>query len=162
MTNRMALELPDKIAAIAPIAGTFPKQLANRAAEKARAMPVCYFHGTADKLMGYDGKDGLTRRQFSMGAEDLVAFWVERDGCAKEPKVEKLPDIADDGTTVERRTYANGRDGAEVVFYRIEGGGHTWPGGFKQPERLLGKTCRNIDASRIMWDFFAKYSLPGK
>lgn len=59
---------------------------------------------------------------------------------AVEPKVEKLPDKTDDGTSIERKTFAAGKSGAPVVFYEIDGGGHTWPGGNFQPEGLLGKT----------------------
>ena len=35
----------------------------------------------------------------------------------------------EDGTKVTRKTYAGGKNGAEVVLIEIEGGGHTWPGG---------------------------------
>ena len=157
MTNRLACAIPEKIAAIAPIAGTFPVEAANRA-RSGPAMPVCYFHGVADAVVGYDGVDTFTRRAGSMPAEAYVALWISRDGCGEKAKVEALPDLAKDGTTVERRTHAAGAAGAEVVFYRIVGGGHTWPGGSLQPEWLLGKTTRNLDASRVMWDFFARFT----
>ena len=90
----------------------------------------------------------------------MVAWWAKHNGCAAQPKVEKLPDRADDGTTVERKTFAAGKAGAPVVFYEIHGGGHTWPGGSLQPEALLGKTSRDINASEIIWEFFSKYTLP--
>ena len=31
--------------------------------------------------------------------------------------------------------------------------------GSLQPEFLLGKTCREVDASALMWEFFAQYRL---
>ena len=42
---------------------------------------------------------------------------------------------------------------APVVLYRIEGGGHTWPGAIDVPR--LGKTTKQISATAEMWKFFA-------
>jgi polyhydroxybutyrate depolymerase len=70
-----------------------------------------------------------------------------------------MPDLdPDDGTTVTWESCAGGRDGTEVVLYAIEGGGHTWPGGYQYlPEFLIGKTCMDIKACEIIWDFFARH-----
>ncbi|MGH9846761.1 MAG: polyhydroxybutyrate depolymerase, partial [Blastocatellia bacterium] len=74
------------------------------------------------------------------------------------PKTESLPDKEDDGTKVKRETYGPGKDGVEVVLYTIEGGGHTWPGGWQYYlEERIGKTSRDINASELMWEFFAKH-----
>ena len=152
MSNYLAIALPGRFAAIAAVAGTLLKPTARRAAT-GRAMPVLYIHGTADPIVSYDGKVVIS-------AEDLVAFWVRRDGCSTEPSVEALPVKTDDGTSVERRVYKGGKDGSEVVFYKVTGGGHTWPGGRFMPEKLLGKTCHDLDASRAMWEFFSRHTLP--
>ena len=45
-----------------------------------------------------------------------------------KPVVADMPKKAEDGTTVQRKTYGPGKDGAEVVLFVINGGGHTWPG----------------------------------
>ena len=47
--------------------------------------------------------------------------------------------------------------GADVVFYSIADGGHTWPGGSRLPEVLTGKTTQEISATRLMWEFFADH-----
>src|SRR5205085_12026409 len=110
-----------------------------------------------------DGKDTFSRQAFSLSANDMATWWAKHNGCPEsldksmKPKVEKLPDMANDGTSVERQTFAAGKAGAPVVFYKIGGGGHTWPGGSFQPEFLLGKTCRDVDASPLMWEFFAHF-----
>lgn len=169
MTNRLACDLGDRIAAIGLVAGTMikgtttkgtvAKAMSERQKPK-RPMPVIYFHGTADTIVGIDGKDAFTRNGFSLSADEMAAWWARHNGCAEMPKVETLPDKADDGTTVERRTFAAGKAGAPVVYYKIEGGGHTWPGGSFQPEFLLGKTCRDVDASAAMWEIFSQHALP--
>jgi polyhydroxybutyrate depolymerase len=41
---------------------------------------------------------------------------------------------------------------ADVVFYRIDGGGHSWPGA--SADVPLGSTTRTIDANELIVDFF--------
>jgi len=73
----------------------------------------------------------------------------------------QLPDKdAEDGTTVQKHSYGKSKDGAQVVFYRIEGGGHVWPGGPKLQEVVLGKVTREIDASTLIWEFFSQFTIP--
>ena len=52
--------------------------------------------------------------------------------------------------------------GADVDFYRIEGGGHTWPGSefSKQIEAAVGPTTFSISADEVMWKFFSAHPLP--
>ena len=72
--------------------------------------------------------------------------------------VAEMPNIADDGTSVQRKTYGPGRDGSEVILYTIEGGGHTWPGR-EPPIPFLGKSTRDISANDLIWDFFQKHPM---
>ena len=66
-----------------------------------------------------------------------------------------------DGTRVVREAYGSCKAGADVVFYRVEGGGHTWPGGRQYlPERVIGKTNRDISASEVIWRFFNEHAMP--
>ena len=46
---------------------------------------------------------------------------------------------------------------ADVILYAIEGGGRAWPGGRHRPEWIAGRTTDDIDASRVMWDFFVQH-----
>lgn len=159
LSNRLACEIGDRIAAIAPVSGTMPKLMAERMKPE-RPIPVMYFHGTDDKVVGYDGTDMFTKRAASLGAEEWVAWWAKKNGGAEKPEVEKMPDRADDGTTVERWSYKETEKGAPVIFYKITGGGHTWPGSKVDIEKVLGRTTKDIDASELMWGFFEKHRLP--
>jgi polyhydroxybutyrate depolymerase len=48
--------------------------------------------------------------------------------------------------------------GSEVTLFTVEGGGHTWPGGKKYlPERFIGKTSQDLDASQEIWTFFSRH-----
>lgn len=158
MTNRFAMDHADRIAAIAPVAGTLGKE---RKGQKgpARRLPVLYVHGVEDKIVERSGRDAISRRELSMSAEDYVRYWVEHNKCGTKPEVKQL-DGQNDGTSVERKTYRSADGEADVVFYNVEGGGHTWPGGRFQPEFLLGKTSRDFNATQAMWEFFEKCRLP--
>ena len=155
MCYRLAAELSDRIAAIAPVAGTL---CIDKPSPK-RPVPVIHFHGTADTLVPFNGPDQRTPKFITMkSVEDTVLTWVKLDGCPEKPETTKLDDTAKDGTTVTRKVYGPGKDGAEVVLYVIEGGGHTWPGqstifGF------LGKSTKNIVANDLIWEFFEKHPM---
>ena len=159
MTHRLACELGDRLAAVAGVAGTMPRAAAEMQ-QPPRPIPCMYFHGTQDKIVGIDGVDGLSRRGFSLSAADLVAWWARHNRCSHPPAVEDLPDVQDDGTRVRRHSFAPDEGGAPVVYYEIIGGGHTWPGGNFQPRFLLGPTCRDVNASELMWEFFSQFELP--
>jgi polyhydroxybutyrate depolymerase len=92
--------------------------------------------------------------------EHSIRAWVKADGCNAEPMKDALPDKADDGTKVTRKTYGGGKDGAEVVLILIEGGGHTWPGReFGPALRVLGKSTKDVSANDLMWEFFEKHPM---
>jgi polyhydroxybutyrate depolymerase len=160
MAYRLASELSDRIAAIAPIAGT----IGSGDIKAQRPVSVLHFHGTQDEYVNFTGGFGprSTLKVAFTSVESTVQRWVAHNGCPTTPRVETLPDVVDDGMTVTRKTYGPGRDGAEVVLYVIEGGGHTWPGriGTGPAERVLGPSTRDIDANELMWEFFQRHPLP--
>ena len=55
--------------------------------------------------------------------------------------------------------YGGGPQGTEVVFYTLRGGVHTWPGGQKMPEFIVGNTPTNLNATRLMWGFFQNHAI---
>jgi polyhydroxybutyrate depolymerase len=150
----LAAELSDRIAAVAPVAGT----MADTEAKPKRPVPVLHFHGTEDRLVPYGGPDQRVPKFLTFkSVEETVATWVKRNGCREEPQIEKLPDIADDGTTVTRKTY-RGDNGGEVVLVVVQGGGHTWPGR-QPPLGMLGRSTRDLSATDLIWEFFSRHRL---
>ena len=155
MCYRLAAEMSDRIAAIAPVAGT----MAVAEAKPKRPVPVLHFHGTEDRLVPYGGPDQRVPKFLTFkSVEDSVATWVKLNGCQEEPAVEELPDTADDGTRVTRKTY-RGASGAEVVLVTVTCGGHTWPGR-GAPFVLIGRSTRDISANDMIWEFFSRHRLP--
>jgi polyhydroxybutyrate depolymerase len=156
MVYRLASELADRIAAIAPVAGS----MGTATCQPQRPVPILHFHGTKDEYVPFQGGIGprsLFRTDF-YSVENSIRAWVKANGCREEPATEELPDRAKDGTKVVRKTYGRGRDGAEVILVVIEGGGHTWPGR-PLPVKVLGKATRSVSANDLMWEFFEKHPM---
>lgn len=170
MSHRLACELADKIAAIGPIAGG--NQFGATAnCNPSRPVPVLEIHGTADPGWPYNGGENQTSLWNYFGATpgnffpipQTVSDWAKRNGCdysASAIRDEVLPTIVNDGTTVTVKKYPACKNGADVVFYKIENGGHTWPDGYQYfPEASVGKTTHNLNANEVMWDFFQAHPL---
>jgi polyhydroxybutyrate depolymerase len=155
MCYRLAAELSDRIAAIAPVAGT----MAIAEAKPDRPVPVMHFHGTADRIVPFRGPKGTPEFLTFKSVDETVKIWAKINGCKEEPVVEKLEDKAEDGTTVTKKSYRPKEEGAEVILVEIEGGGHTWPG-VESPVRFLGKSTRDISANDMIWKFFQRHRLP--
>lgn len=155
MCYRLAAELSQRIAAIAPVSGT----MAVEKARPRRPVPVMHFHGTEDKLVPFNGPDERTAKFLAFkSVEETIRIWARINGCPKKPKTIQLPDKVEDGTTVRQEVYGPGKGGAEVVLFVIQGGGHTWPGR-QWPVPWLGKTTRDISANDLMWEFFQKHPM---
>lgn len=127
--------------------------------EPKRPVPVMHFHGTKDRTVPFAGPNKIILRFMSFkSVDDSVKTWAKVNGCVEKPTSVKLPNKIDDGTSVTKRTFGGGKDGAEVILFAIEGGGHTWPGK-EPPLQFLGKSTKNISANDLMWEFFQKHPM---
>lgn len=160
MCYRLAAELADRFAAIAPVAGT----VALAESHPTRPVPVLHIHGTADTLVPFkpvapDDAGRKPKLPQLRGVEASIDIWVQLNGCDSQP-VREVLSKADESPKVTRFTYGHGKEGAEVVFVVIEDGGHTWPG-VPPPVGFLGKTAMNISANDLIWEFFKKHRREG-
>ncbi|MGD0565955.1 MAG: PHB depolymerase family esterase [Candidatus Goldiibacteriota bacterium] len=155
MCQRLACDAPERFAAIAPVSASIPEKLSGKAGEKGK-IPVMLIHGTGDPLVPYSGgavKIGRQERGFVLSAPDTAKLWAKMDGCIRT----KSETITGDMNTV--CDYYEGRDGMEVVFCTVMGGGHSWPGGPQYlPDWIVGKSCRDFKATQFIWDFFKRHS----
>lgn len=157
MTNRLACERADLFAAVAPVAGTLGVGVA---CNPSRPVSVWEAHGTADPLVPFKG--GVVRGRggvsHAISVDNMVAKWRSADGCQGEPAMEALPDVRD-GTVVHRYESTGCAANTEVVFYKIDSGGHTWPGGKQYlPAAVIGPTTRALDGSEAIARFFLAHA----
>jgi len=137
LSNRLACDLADRIAAIGTVAG------ANEAADICRpARPVAVFsmHGTADTIITYNSFQNLkqppaTYSMLGIPIPEWASAWANRNGCD--------PDTSDavHNVVISEMHWGNCRANADVILYTIEGGGHEWP-------------SKLIDVAQTIWDFF--------
>ncbi|HIG99102.1 MAG TPA: prolyl oligopeptidase family serine peptidase [Thermoplasmata archaeon] len=158
MSYRLAIELPEKFAAIAPVAGAFPIDLVPVNISDV-PVSVCVLSGTQDPLVPWEGGIvGFPRnpRGIVLSVPDSVLYWVTHDNCSTIPNTTLLPDTdPKDHTWVQRGIYTDGWNNTEVVLYTVYNGGHTWPDGLQYlPETLVGRTTHDINANTVIWDFF--------
>lgn len=153
MAYRVASELADRIAAIAPVGGP----MGTETCRPTRAVSVMHFHGDADAFAPFGGGKGRGPSGTDFySVEHSIAAWVRANACQTTPVTTRLPDREHDGTTVKQVRYDSGKEGSEVVLVVIEGGGHTWPG--REPRMsVLGTSTRDISANDMMWEFFERH-----
>jgi polyhydroxybutyrate depolymerase len=149
MSFVLSADLSERIAAIGMVSGAYFYSW--EAYHPSRPVPAVIFHGTADQVVPFQGGPS---RVFDLPFP-CVPQWVEtlaqRNGCPGV--VESLPPSGE----VSGVRYTD--CAAEVDFYTIAGGGHAWPGGKALPRIISGYATQNVDATRIMWDFFKRHPL---
>ena len=62
--------------------------------------------------------------------------------------------------TLTRTTYGAERQPGEVTLWTSRGAGHTWPGGHLGLllSLYLGRTSREIDATKSIWEFGLRHA----
>lgn len=149
MSYDLACFRSSRFTAIASVTGSMASpRLATCACS--HPMPVMQIHGTADPTVSYTGGGG------SVGIEAMVNHWVQFNNCNPTPTITAVPDIdPNDGCTATHYVYSGGTSGSTVEFFKITGGGHTWPGAAFN----TGVTNKDIKASVEIWRFFSQYRL---
>ncbi len=138
LSYRLACEMSDIFAAIAPVAGA---RFINPC-EPAQQISVIAVHGRLDNLVPYAGGGVIpgSGQPFPSVEESLASF-IKLDGCTASPRVTK------DGI-VTHTVYPDCRGGAGIEIYLVDGNGHAWP-----PSSLF-------PASSVIWDFFSAHPKP--
>jgi polyhydroxybutyrate depolymerase len=164
MSYRLACELSHKITAIAPVDGSIPYLLFPECSPS-RHVSVLAINNVNDPLVPFEGGDIYGQfHRIKLGkvlsVNESIGFWVKQNMCSNTPVVTEEPDRDPrDGTRVTSKQYINVIDRTEVILYAVDGGGHTWPGGFQYlPAWIIGKTSKDIDANEVIWSFFKRHS----
>jgi polyhydroxybutyrate depolymerase len=154
MSYRLAAELSGRIAAIGVVAGSVgvrgPRGRVLTIPEPEHPVSIIALHGTADRLVPYDGGASAELGVSFLSVAESIAFWVKHDGCAGEPRRQTSR-----GGSVVTETYSGGKGGSEVVLYTIVGGNHMWPG--MRGSSLVSSAKEQISATDLMWDFFSRH-----
>lgn len=151
LSYSLACEMNDRITAIASVTGSMIQSKLN-ACNPQRPVPVMEIHGTADNTVPYNGLPAGT----FVAIPSLLDAWVGFNNCDPTPTITQVPNTnTTDGCTAERQLYTGGEKGSTVEHYKINGGGHTWPGS----AFVIGVTNLDINACKEIWRFFRQYKL---
>lgn len=166
MSHRVACDLSERVAAVAPVISAFPTAYLE-ACQPARPIPMVALQGTADEFINLEGGDasheatGLGDGGLIESAEATAAFWAQHNGCAPAPQVQQLEPISDeDDTRVELRSWRGCDQGASIDYYIVHGMGHVWPPLQGALPRISGPTSHQISATEVVWSFVTAHRLP--
>lgn len=135
---RLACEMADTFAAVAPVAGSFLYE----SCQPSGPVSVLHIHSLDDDVVPYNGVNlipELADVNFTP-IEEGIAFWADQDECPA------APEVSQDGN-VRHIVYAPCADEAAVELYALDGVGHTWP-------------FVELQSSRVIWEFFAAHPKP--
>jgi polyhydroxybutyrate depolymerase len=156
MAYRAGAELADKVAAIAPVAGSVGGKLVEGGPTILPDSPdspvaVIAFHGLNDRRVLYEGgistPEGAPAFIFpraDVSVAESIAFWVKANACSDPPSKETLKD----GNVIIDR-YERCRANTSVVLVTLVQGCHEWPTETTPLGRSTG-ACAN----RMMLEFF--------
>jgi len=156
-TNVLAQKLSDRIAAIATNAGH--RSIDAFFPPPPRPVAKMQFSGLKDKYAPYYGgspPSWVTIETHLLPVRETIESWVDFNGCPCEPS-----ETFRIGNAVCER-YGPGLNDTEVVFWTLEDGGHTWPGGkMTVSEKFigLGHINEDISASDLIWEFFEQHPM---
>ena len=159
MSFRLACDAAAKIAAIAPVAGSMPEH-GEADCKPSRPVSVLMINGTDDPLVHYQGGRVGLRRPASEPIPSVVTFWRKEICGAEAGRVveHQVLDRSNSDDSSAHYETCSGPNGAEMINYTIEGGGHTWPGGLQYaPQILIGPVNQDFSASQVIVDFFARH-----
>jgi polyhydroxybutyrate depolymerase len=152
MSSVLACLSADRFAAFAPVAVVLYPMVC----DNTRHLAFMGMSGTADPIVPFAG-GAVTCCGMPVlpPPTDAMNNWGVHNGCDANFTEDRL------GTEVRRRTWNHCKDGSAVIFYIIDGGGHTWPGS-AIPVARLGLTTQQLHASETIWDFFKQHPLPSQ
>ena len=145
MSYRMACKYPDRIAAIASLAGASFFKAADCGAKS--SVSVLQVHGTKDGTILYDG--GQILGTSYPGAVASASQWATFNQCTqnavtRSTKFDLEPNITGDETSVT--AWTNCQNSSEVELWTMEGAAHI-------------PTLKSTFATKI-WEFFAAHPKP--
>lgn len=165
MSYRLACELSERIAAIAPNASYLltenlmvdpPETVFD--CRPSRPVPVLHLHGLADQCAPFEGGPSAGDAPFDRPAAiESVNFWVSHNQCSGDAQETYRQGNA------QCVSYAGCVDDASVTLCTVEGAGHVWPGSLRYPSRDTcgGVVTLDLIANDLIWDFFAAHTLDG-
>ena len=159
MSQTLVSEIPTKIKAIGMVASNFGSI---QASKMTYAVPfsMILIHGTTDPIFPYEGGEIQVfkkKRGEVLGVDNTIELMCTINGNIREGSTSDMPNLElEDSCTSKHTRYPNPKNPQlKLELINIEGGGHTWPGGYQYlPKKLVGNVSLDFNASDALWAFF--------
>jgi len=162
MTQRLAEEIPEKIAAATVVVSSRP---ANSICPTSSVpLPIMFLNGTNDPLVPYEGGRIPANDSSVLSTQVTVDHWVARNQTDTTPVETTLANSdPNDGSTIKRFSYLNGANGSVVEHYEVVGGGHTEPSIAERYgliyKAIVGSQNGDIEMAEEVWNFFERHKV---
>lgn len=159
LVPRIACEMGDKVAAVADVIATARQAVFQSC--NPNPVPFALIASTTDPINPYAGRAGdeLTRLA---SAPDTAFFFAKHDRCATRTETALPHANPDHSSTVAMTRFSGCTDGAEVLFYRVDGAGHSVPSMTPiGPEgwEASGRRNQDMETAKVLWEFFQGHRL---
>jgi len=165
MAYRLACQLSERIAAIAPVAAD---QLSIECNPK-RPVSIIHIHGEQDSFIPFEGGIGPKLPDDWKPIDVTISEWSKRNAC----KSKKKNEISDQATC---KPHTSCKNDSEIILCIVNKHGHTWPGqgvymgsnackfnvnGFlcKRLIKEIGQRNYDYPTNEIIWSFFQKHPM---
>lgn len=115
-------------------------------------------HGTDDGVVLFNGGSGtslVTRGNTFIPVMQALSQWTVFNKCSDKKVTTSIPSLSTDGITIDKIEYVD--CSAQTILYRINGGGHSWPGGTPGRAQESAIPTKSFDASNTIWSFFSAF-----
>lgn len=144
MCYLLACEASEVFSAFGSVSGTMFGDLMNNC-DATNHVSILEIHGTEDNVTYYDGDQNDTFWGPYPGQEEVINFWVENNNCTLTESFYFPNTNTSDGSQVYAERYYSNSTNTAIWLYKVEGGGHDWPGSWGNMD---------INASEEIWNFF--------
>lgn len=156
MSYYLGCERPDIFKSIASVTGTITSNFIADC-DGNISVPFLQIHGTSDIVVPYNGGN-IAQATFGtfFPVEQIIRTWTGINNCQSVSTfaIPNAPVV--DFSTVVGAEVSDCDGELKARFYRVDGGGHTWPGSPPVPFLdFLQPTNQDISASQEIWNFFS-------
>ncbi len=161
MAYKLAMETPELVKAIAPIAANMPVVTSLDCNKMGIAVSVAILNGRNDPINPYDGGSveilGNTSRGSVLSTDATINYWLALAGKNQSETLAKKvfvhPEVDGNPETQVIETRWNNADFA-IRLFDLKGAGHVVPSKLAHFPRILGSGAADVSGPQVITEFF--------
>lgn len=158
MAFKLALEAPEIITAIAPIAANLPVQENSDCQQSNQAVPVALFNGTHDPINPYQGGmvtlAGNASRGKVLSTDETMAYWLNLANITQPAEIKTHNELDNNKDTSVIQSTWKANNALKFQLYTLQGSGHVFPSTKIRAPRILGASAGDISSAKEIINFF--------